>query len=90
MLYTNISYVYNVDCLHKGIVVPPIIVGSLSAEKWLKCYFPDKSTKLVGLVGKGLRSNIFNGSKMAFHYFVFCAPFSKWALFAWSRAFLSP
>ena len=66
------------------------IVGSLSAKKWEKCYFPDKSTKLAGMVGKGLGSNIFNGSKMAFHYFVFCAPFSKWRLFALSRAILSP
>ena len=54
-----------------------VLVGSLSAKKWEKCYFPDKSTKLTGMVGKGLRSNIFNGSKMAFHYFVFCAPFSN-------------
>ena len=66
------------------------IVGSLSAKKWVKCYFPDKSTKLAGMVGKGLRSNIFNGSKMAIHYFVFYAPFSKWRLFALSRAMLSP
>ena len=67
-----------------------LLVGSLSAKKWVKCYFPDKSTKLAGMVGKGLRSNIFNGSKMAIHYFVFCAPFSKWRLFALSRAMLYP
>ena len=35
-----------------------LLVGSLSAKKWVKCYFPDKSTKLAGMVGKGLRSNI--------------------------------
>ena len=49
-----------------------MLVGSLSAKKWAKCYFPDKSTKLAGMVMEDLRSNIFNGSKMAFHYFVFC------------------
>ena len=27
-----------------------LIVGSLSAKKWVKCYFPDKSTKLAGMV----------------------------------------
>ena len=66
------------------------IVGSLSAKKWVKCYVPDKSTKLAGMVGMGLRSNVFNSSKMAFHFFVFCATFSKWRLFALSRAVLSP
>ena len=77
-----------VDCFLDVYVA--LLVGSLSAKKWVKCYFPDKSTKLAGMVGKGLRSNIFNGSKMAFHYFVFCAPFSKWRLFALSRAILCP
>ena len=44
------------------------------AQKWAKYYFLEKSTKLAGIVEKGLRRNIFNGFKMAFHYFVFCAP----------------
>ena len=64
-----------------------LIVGSLSAKK---NYFLDKSTKLAGMVGKGLRSKLFNGFKRAFHCFVFCAPFSKWRPFALSRAILSP
>ena len=29
----------------------------------------DKCIKLAGMVGKGLLSNIFNGSKISFHYF---------------------
>ena len=75
--------------LEMGVVGPSTssyaLVGSLSAKKWLV-----KSTKLAGMVGKGLRSNFFNGSKMAIHYFVFCAPFSKLRLFALSRVMLSP
>ena len=66
-----------------------MLVGSLSAKKWVKCYFPDKSTKLAGMVGKGLRNNILNGSKMAIDYFVSYAPFSKWRLFVLPRAMLS-
>ena len=80
---------YRLNNILDEILILGLIVGSLSAKKWVKCYFPDKSTKLAGLVGKGLRSNIFNGSRMDFHYFVFCTPFSKWRLFALSRAMLS-
>ena len=77
LIYSNNNVI--MGGLNKNVI---IIVGSLSAKKWVKCYFPDKSTKLAGMVGKGLRSNIFNGSKMTFHYFVFYALFSKWRLFA--------
>ena len=55
-----------------------VIVGSLSAKKTCRDGW------------EGSENQYFNGSKMAFHYFVFCAPFSKWRLFALSRAILSP
>ena len=78
------SYMYVFHCLVL------VIVGSLSAKKMGKVLFSGQKYQTCRDGWEGSENQYFNGSKMAFHYFVFCAPFSKWRLFALSRAILSP